>query len=358
MSTYLLIFVAALVLAIAMTPVAKQIAARTGTVDLPASRKLHRNPVPLLGGAAMYIAFVVAVLAFGDRFGLPQLLGILLGATLVSLAGVWDDRRGVPPLLKLGAQVAAAAILIASGVQVDLLPNPTLNWALTLIWIVGITNAFNLLDNMDGLSGGVAAVAAAFFLVLAAGSGQVLVASLSAALLGACLGFLRYNWNPASIFMGDTGSLFIGLLLAAVGIKLKFPAPASITWMVPIAVLGVPILDTTLVTISRLRRGLNPLTTPGKDHISHRLARTGLSHREVVMAIYLIAVACGIVALLISQSGFFEAYGIAATLLVAGGLAVWRLERIPAVDQPVDGPSYSGAVVPPADVTMAGQPKH
>ncbi len=328
-SSYLLIFGVALVLAFAATPLAGRAAAHFGVVDRPSARKLHVNPVPLLGGAAIYAAFLVALLIFGDRFRLPQLVSILLGASLVSFLGIWDDSHGLRPLLKLLGQVAAALILVAAGVQVEIFAWPVLNYALTVVWVVGITNAMNLLDNMDGLSGGVAAVAAAFFLVLAGSSGQVLVASLAAALLGACLGFLRYNFNPASIFMGDTGSLFLGFLLAAVGIKLRFEGRLlAVTWMIPILVLGVPIFDTTLVTISRLRRGLNPLTTPGKDHVSHRLVALGLTHREAVLTLYLVCGALGIAALFLLQASPGEAYALAGAVAVLALAALVRLETV------------------------------
>ncbi|MBI3980311.1 MAG: undecaprenyl/decaprenyl-phosphate alpha-N-acetylglucosaminyl 1-phosphate transferase [Chloroflexi bacterium] len=329
MTTYLLIFGAALVLAIGATPLARRLALRLGIIDQPAARKLHRNPVPLLGGAAIYAAFLLAILIFGEQFRLPQLFSILVGASLVSVLGVWDDRRGLRPLLKLLGQVVAALILLSADVRIELFSSPVLNAALTVFWVVGITNALNLLDNMDGLSGGVAAVAAAFFLVLAASSGQVLVASLSAALLGACLGFLRYNFNPATIFMGDTGSLFLGFVLAALGIKLRFEGPTVITWMIPVLVLGVPIFDTTLVSISRLRRGKNPLTTPGKDHLSHRLVRLGMTHREAVMALYLICGAFGMAALFLRGATIVEAYIVGGVVAAAGAVALVRLERVP-----------------------------
>src|SRR3712207_782744 len=168
------------------------------------------------------------------------MIGIVLGATGVSIMGVIDDARGVRPSIKLLGQVLAGVILVVSGLRVQLFPSEALNIALTLFWIAGITNALNLLDNMDGLSGGIAAVAAAHFLLLAALNGQFLVGALSAALLGACIGFLRYNFNPASIFMGDTGSLFIGLVLAAVGVKLRFEiGRASCRERVEISVVAV-----------------------------------------------------------------------------------------------------------------------
>src|SRR3990172_6717058 len=216
MDIYILIFGAALVIALSATPIARWLALRTGVVDNPNARKLHRKAVPLLGGAAIYLAFIAVLLIFHDRFNFQQLAGILVGASLVSSFGMWDDSRGLGPLIKLLGQAVAGGVLVLSGVQVSLFPG--FAWAdvaLTVLWVVGITNAFNLLDNMDGLSGGIAAVSAAFFLVLAGTSGQFLVASLAAAILGASLGFLRYNFNPASIFMGDTGSLFLGFMLAA-----------------------------------------------------------------------------------------------------------------------------------------------
>jgi UDP-GlcNAc:undecaprenyl-phosphate/decaprenyl-phosphate GlcNAc-1-phosphate transferase len=329
MSSYLTIFLVALILAIVGTPVARRVARRAGIVDSPNSRKLHVTPMPLLGGVAIYGAFLLAVLLFEDRFRLPQLVSILVGATFISFLGIWDDSRGLRPLLKLEKQVVAALILVASGIYVELFPSPLANYALTVVWLVGITNSMNLLDNMDGLTGGIAAVSSAFFLLMAASSGQVLVGSLAAALLGACLGFLRYNLNPASIFMGDTGSLFIGFILAAVGIKLHFDHPVQITWMIPVLVLGLPILDTTLVTVSRLRRGCNPLTTPGKDHISHRLVALGLTHREAVLTLYLACGALGMAALFLMQASLGEAYALASALVLLGLLAIAWLEKGP-----------------------------
>ena len=329
MSTYMLIFAAALILAIGTTPIVRRVALHTGVVDKPDARKIHASPVPLLGGMAIYGAVIIAISVFSDRFRLSQFLGILLGATFVSFLGIWDDSRGLRPLFKLGGQVAAGVMLILTGVQVDLVAEPWVNYTITIIWVVGITNAMNLLDNMDGLSGGIAAVAAAFFFLLAAMSGQYLVASLAIALVGACLGFLRYNFNPASVFMGDTGALFIGFVLAALGIKLRFGNVPTITWMIPLIVLGVPIFDTTLVTISRLRRGLNPLTTPGKDHVSHRLVATGMTRREAVLSLYLFCGALGMVAMLISQiRAITEAYFVAAIVVAAAAVTLVKLENV------------------------------
>jgi UDP-GlcNAc:undecaprenyl-phosphate GlcNAc-1-phosphate transferase len=327
MASFMLIFVAALLLAGAATPLAQWIAPVLGVMDAPNARKIHVRPVPRLGGAAIYLATIAALLILGGQQEVTQFIGILIGATIVSFCGLWDDRRALSPLVKLVVQTVAALILYATGVSIGVLSHPLLNFAATILWVVGITNAFNLLDNMDGLSGGVSAIAALFFMVLAITSKQVLVGSLSAALLGACVGFLLYNFNPASIFMGDSGSLFIGFMLAALGIKLRFPDhPANITWMIPVIVLGVPIFDTTLVTISRLLRGKNPLTTPGQDHLSHRLVARGLTRREAVLIIYLICGALGVVGMLLAQASVEEGAVIGAVIFAAGAVALTVLE--------------------------------
>jgi UDP-GlcNAc:undecaprenyl-phosphate GlcNAc-1-phosphate transferase len=328
-TTYVLILLAALVLVIGVTPLAQRVARRVGMVDKPSARKQHTVPTPLLGGAAIFIAVILALILLGDRFYVNQIVGIALGATLISFLGLWDDRRGLSPWVKLLGQFLAAGVLVITDVQISVFPWPWVNIAVTLVWVVFITNAMNLLDNMDGLSAGVAAIAALFFLLFAAISKQYLVGALAAALVGACVGFLFYNLNPASIFMGDTGSLFLGFTLAAVGIKLRFPDnSAFVTWMVPALVLVVPIFDTNLVIISRLRRHLNPLTTPGKDHLSHRLARLTGSPREAVLICYLLGGFGGVMATFVTQASIFEGYAVGIAVLAAGLYGVWRLEKL------------------------------
>jgi UDP-GlcNAc:undecaprenyl-phosphate/decaprenyl-phosphate GlcNAc-1-phosphate transferase len=326
-TVYVLVAITALVLAAVATPMVRRVAWRYGFVDQPSVRKVHATPMPRLGGVAIYLGFILALLLLGTRFRINELVGIMVGATLVSVIGGIDDRRPVNPLPKLIVQALAAGILIFSGVQVQMFPAQWMNVGVTVVWVVGITNALNFLDNMDGLSAGVAAVAASFFLLLAALSGQYLVGALAAALLGACIGFLFYNFNPASIFMGDSGSLFIGFVLAAIGIKLRFPDNVNIvTWMVPALVLGLPILDTTLVVISRLRRGKNPLTTPGKDHISHRLARLSGSRREAVLTCYLIGGIFGMISIFITIATVVEGYLVGLAVAGIAVYAIWWLE--------------------------------
>ncbi len=326
-----LILLVALTFSIVATPLARRAALHVGVVAIPRSRDIHLAPVPMLGGAAIYAAFVFALLLFGERDYVRELIGILIGATLISLFGLADDRWGLSAPLKMGGQALAGVVLLLGGTQVQLFDLPWLNWLITIVWVVGITNAVNFLDNMDGLSGGIATIAAAFFLLLASMNEprQFLVGAMAAALIGACIGFLRYNLNPATIFMGDTGSLFIGFMLAALAIKLRFlDNTPLVTWMVPVCVLALPIFDTTLVFVSRLRRRVNPFTTAGKDHISHRLVALGMSKREAVLTCYLLAGGAGLVGTYLTQAYPQEAYlvgGAIGLVLIAG--VIW-LERV------------------------------
>ncbi len=324
----ILIFVAALSLALGATPLMRRLALRTEMIDRPGQRKSHSQPTPLLGGLAIYAAVILTLILLGDRFYIHQVVGIFVGATFISFLGLWDDRTALPARLKLLGQLIPTGVLILTGVQVSIFSIPALNIVLTLLWILFITNAVNFLDNMDGLSAGVAAVASGFYVLLAALSGQYLVGALAAAMLGACIGFLFYNFNPASIFMGDTGSLFLGFVLAAIGIKLRFPSNVpAVTWLIPVLVMGVPILDTTLVIVSRLRRGRNPFNSPGKDHLSHRVVAMGATRREAVMTIYLLGGIFGMIAIFVTQASLFEGIAIAVSLAFGGLYFIYWLEH-------------------------------
>ncbi len=328
MEKVMVVFAVSVLLALGMTPLAKHAAHKVDLVDRPSARKMHLHPTPLMGGVAIYAAVLIAFFLAGRRYNLHQFVSILVGASLVSFVGLWDDKFGVSPLAKLLVQLFAASLLIVSGVSVRIFHVPALDYLITAFWVVGITNSINLLDNMDGLAGGVSGVAAAFFTLIAAMNGQYLVGALAAAVLGACIGFLVYNYNPASIFMGDSGSLFLGFMLAAIGIKLKFPENVYIvTWMVPVLVLGLPIFDTSLVFFSRLRRGKNPLTTPGKDHCSHRLVKLGYTPREAVLTCYLVSGALGVLAIFVTQASIVEGYVAGGATLIAALYAVWWLEK-------------------------------
>ena len=321
------IILTAALLAFLATPVTRLLAQRMGMVDQPGLRKAHRLPVPLLGGVAIYTALIAAFLAFG-RAWLVEGLGILGGGTLLFITGLWDDRYGMPARAKLAATLVAAMGLILSGVQTRLFGVWWVDWPITLLWVAGITNAVNLMDNMDGLAAGVAAVAAAFFFFLAVREGLGLVAALAAALFGAAAGFLFYNFAPAVSFMGDAGSLTLGFMLAALGIKIKFPSwPLATTWMVPIVILGTLIFDTALVVISRLRRGRS-IFQGGSDHTSHRLVALGLSQPRAVLVLYVVSLTLGILAVYLSRATVPTANGIFVIVVCAGAVGLWLLERV------------------------------
>jgi UDP-GlcNAc:undecaprenyl-phosphate GlcNAc-1-phosphate transferase len=276
----------------------------------------------------MWIAVLAGLLAYPERVEVGQIGGLLAGATWISLWGLWDDRKALRAWVKLLGQTIALVPLFLTGIEVALPVDPWINVVLTTVWVLGVTNAMNLLDNMDGLAGGVGAIAAAWFLMMAAFHGQYLVAALAAALVGACLGFLFSNFDPARIFMGDSGSLFLGFLLACLGVLVRFPENVTtVTWMVPILVLAVPLFDTTLVVVARLRRGVNPFTTPGHDHVSHRLVAHGWSRREAVLLLYLAGGAVGGVGLFVSESTAGPAYVAAAATLVTALAFMVVLER-------------------------------
>ena len=328
MQPYLPIIIASGLLAFLVTPLTRLRARRLGMIDQPGVRKAHRLPVPLLGGLAMYLALSVAFLAFGSRDWLAEGVAIIGGVTLLFLTGLWDDRFGMPTWVKMSAQVVAAFVVMAVGVQVRLLGVWWLDGLITLVWLVGITNAVNLLDNMDGLAAGITAVAAVFFFVLSALEGQGLVASLAAALFGASLGFLFYNFAPAVSFMGDAGSLTLGFLLAVIAIKIRFiNYPLGATWMAPIIVLGVLIFDTTLVSVSRLRRGRS-IFQGGSDHTSHRLAQLGLGQSRAVFSLYLVAAGLGAAAIFMTRLPPGQALLSFIALLVLGLAALALLERV------------------------------
>lgn len=321
------VFLLALTLSAAGMPFVRRAALALGFVDAPAARKVHQTPIPLLGGVGILLGVLAAVIIVYRGRPPQTVTGFLLATTVVALVGLLDDYRPLPAGVKLLGELAGCLILLAFDIRVKLpIPEP-LNYAITLIWLIGITNAINFLDNMDGLSAGISAVTLSFLLLLGLVNDQFLVAALSAGLLGACLGFLRYNFPPATIFMGDIGSLFLGFSLAVLALQLRFPENSSfVTWMVPVYLLGLPIFDMTLVVISRLRRGLSP-TTAGKDHTSHRLVRLGFSTRETVLILYLISGILGMIALTITQATIVEGYTLGFIGATLGGMAIIWFER-------------------------------
>lgn len=315
MSAFIPIILASGLISFIATPLIRKLAQSINFVDKPAARKVHVSPVPMLGGVAIYIGFISSM-AMGSARHYQELLGVLAGATIMTAIGLWDDRYALPPFAKILAQVSAAALLIWSGVQVSVFQIEWLNIGLTILWVVGIINAINFLDNMDGLAAGITIVASGFFFTIAVVEGLGLVATLAAATLGACIGFLYYNFSPATLFMGDAGSMLLGFVLAVLGIKLNFVGrPLTVTWMIPIVILGLPIFDTTLVVISRLRSG-RPIYQGGKDHTSHRLVSVlGMEPARAVMTLYMVAATLGLIALMLRDATVLQSRVILGTLI-------------------------------------------
>jgi UDP-GlcNAc:undecaprenyl-phosphate/decaprenyl-phosphate GlcNAc-1-phosphate transferase len=323
------VWIVGFVVSIGLTPVTRQVARRVGFVDKPSSRKIHAAPMPLLGGLAIYGAFVVALLLFRNwPQHIIELGAILAGCTGLALVGMVDDRIGLSPWTKFPAQFIAAGIVMAVGIRIELTYIPVIDIALTILWIVGLVNAINFMDNMDGLAAGVSAIIAGFIFVLAASQGQELVSTVAAALCGSAIGFLIYNFNPATTFMGDTGSLVLGFLLAVLGIKLRFAEqPKEIAWMIPILVLAMPIFDTTLVFFTRIREGRSPVQG-GKDHTSHRLMLLGLNQRQTVIALYIVTFLFGLAATAISRISDSAAFVIGGSVALLTLMAFVSLELV------------------------------
>ncbi len=311
----LIISLTALAVSLAVTPGIRALAIRFEIGDYPSVRKIHKTFIPRMGGVGIIAGFVAGLIV--AAFFMPaafsqspfNLRGILLCLLLIIGLGIYDDIHGVGSLGKLIVQVLAASIVISSGLQIDNLVLPfsdpislgVLSLPLTILWLVGVTNAVNLLDGLDGLAVGVSAIVSATIFAIGVFTSDVLLVVVSLSLFFACLGFLRYNFHPASIFMGDTGSLFLGFLLACLSLSVMQHAAADlskISLLVAIVTLAVPIVDTSVAFFRRLNKGMHPLK-PDKEHIHHRLMDLGLSHRQTVVVIYAVSLFNGIVALLL-----------------------------------------------------------
>jgi len=331
---FLALFVQGLIVSLILTPVMRKVAPRLGYLDQPGARKVHHNAKPLLGGAAIFLSFVIliwgdllilqwihnnpiaspnwfaqqlnlaAIYASGVTRVISELIGLFIGATLLFVVGLLDDRFDMTPFVKLCAQVIAAVILYLSDIQLNLfISQPFINFMLTLFWIVLISNSFNLLDNMDGLSSGVAMISLILLgLATHLVSQQVFMTAISFLLAGCIAGFLRYNLNPSSIFMGDAGSLFLGFMVSALTIQSTFyeTGENATAWSVvmPFVILAVPIFDTISVIIIRVRNG-KPIYVGDKNHFSHRLVALGMSHRRAVFFIHLLTLSVGSSALIL-----------------------------------------------------------
>lgn len=342
-----------------MCPLVKSFAYKIGAIDVPKdNRRMHKKPVPRLGGLAIFLGFMVSILLF-VRID-HQLKGILLGASIIVVLGVVDDMSPLRAYFKFCVQVAAALVAVFHGVVIEILSNPNvfasnpyweLNWLsipITVLWIVGITNAVNLIDGLDGLACGVSTISAVSMLVIALLVSEGEVALVMASLVGACLGFMPYNRNPAKMFMGDTGSTFLGYILATISIQGLFKYYAIVSFAVPFLILGLPMFDTLFAIIRRLAHGQNPMA-PDRGHIHHRLIDMGLNQKQAVAALYVISSILGLSAVVLTSSGAVKAMLLLMALAVAAFLASRVIFR-----RDIDRAAQADKAAPEQSAEMAG----
>ena len=330
MQIYFGAFAVALIVALLATPAVILLAKKTGAMDAPNARKVHKKPIPRIGGLGIYAGFMAAIIFVAIKFGLNdemirETVGLTLSGSLIVALGLVDDYKNLPAKVKLLGQICAAAVLVlVFDVRIDFitdpfgdyfyfdnLPIPYLAIPLTMFWLVGLTNTVNLIDGLDGLAAGVASIASFTIMLVALQQNFILVAILTAALAGAAVGFLKYNFHPAQIFMGDTGSMFLGFMLAGISVTGAVKSVATIALIVPIFALGLPILDTTFAIVRRIRGGV-PIFKPDKGHLHHRLLSAGFTQRQAVLLMYVVSALFGLSAIALTE----VSYQIAALILL------------------------------------------
>ena len=325
---YLGAFLGSLVLSLFLTPLAIRVALRNRILDQPGGHKSHSTPVPYLGGVAIVVSFsvVVAGTAIIDSStqGTDELVKVLAIGLGLALMGLIDDLQKLPALLRLGLEILAGWLVFILDLGVSFMGSSALDAIVTVVWVVGLVNAFNMSDNMDGLSAGLATIAAGSLFAAAAANGQFLVAALSAALAGCAIGFLRSNFFPARIYMGDAGAYFLGFMIAYLGLKVQFlSSPSNNTFLVPILIVSVVVFDTTLVVCTRLYHRISPMQG-GKDHTSHRLVKVGLPVPVAVGLIYVAGLAVGVIAFVVARiddtSGWILAVFVGVVMVAFGSL--------------------------------------
>ena len=327
--------IVALIVALVATPVVKSLAFKMGAMDVPKdNRRMHDHPIPRMGGLAIFLGFLLSVLLFAEIT--PQLRGMLLGSVIIVVLGIFDDINSLPAMFKFVVQIVAALVAVFSGNVIQTLSNPNifssdLYWDLgvlsipvSVIWIVAITNAVNLIDGLDGLACGVSTISSMTLLVITLVAPDIVsptVPLMVAALVGGCLGFLPYNLNPAKIFMGDTGSTFLGFALGVISIQGVFKLHIAISFVVPFLMLGLPIFDTAFAFIRRIAHGQSPMH-PDRSHVHHRLMDMGFSQKQTVAILYIISAVLGLSAVVLTTSGPLRAMLVLMALCVAGGVAM------------------------------------
>ncbi len=309
-----------------LTPAAIWLAPRIGAVDIPKDgRRMHSKPMPRFGGMAIFVGSMAAIVLFLRSD--PRITGVLLGGFCIYGLGVWDDLKGMPAKAKLAGQIVCASIVFAYGIRIQFITNHFGNghsymvgitgYLFTILWIVGITNTVNLIDGLDGLAGGVSVIASLAIAYTAYIHGMTEVAAAMMAIAGSALGFLPYNFHPARIFMGDSGSLYLGFMLATLSIMGPVKGATVVATIVPVLVLGIPIFDTAFAILRRLVNH-RPIMEADKGHLHHRMMAVGLGQRRTVLMIYGISGVMGIAAILYSRDLFLETAGlviIAATFI-------------------------------------------
>ncbi|MDR3685796.1 MAG: MraY family glycosyltransferase [Coriobacteriia bacterium] len=343
---YALIFAVGLVVTLVVTPLVRHFAIKHGLVDFPGGRKVHTKPIPRLGGVAIFagVMAAVGVEAFGEMYlgwggtivgggtARVRILGVLLGITIIFLVGLVDDLRTLSPGAKLIGQIVAAGVVVGSGLKIVYVGDPfagglvelgLLSIPITMLYIVGFTNVINLIDGLDGLAAGVSAIAAASLLILAAQGNRLDAAAFAVAVIGACVGFLRYNSNPASIFMGDSGALFLGFTLATISLMGVMKSSAAIALAVPLLIIGVPIFDTASAIVRRVLHK-RPIQEADKGHIHHRLLGRGFNQRQTVFIIYVWSIALALGGYAIRYApGPMKALTFLVLFVITGFMAYW-----------------------------------
>ncbi len=311
-----------------MTPFVKWLAARVGAMDVPKDkRRMHDKPIPRMGGLGIFVGFLISFLVFGELSA--EMRGILIGALIIVILGIVDDIKTLRALPKFLTQIIAAVVVVAHGCRIE----NVLSWELplwlsysaTVVWIVMLTNAVNFIDGLDGLAAGVSAISAGSMMVVALllvpEANATASALVLAAILGGCIGFIPYNFNPASIFMGDTGSTFLGFMLASMSVFGLFKTYTMISFVVPFLVLGLPIFDICFAVIRRVAKGQSPMHAD-RGHVHHRLIDMGFSQKQAVMISYLITVVLGICAVVLTDKGEIQALIFLAALVLVGTLGL------------------------------------
>lgn len=321
-------FIVSFAFTFATTPLVRRFAFKIGAIDIPKdNRRMHKKPTPRIGGLAIIFGFTVATFCFAQPS--RQLYGTLAGAAIIAVMGVIDDCKNLPAKLKFVIQIIAALVVVFAGdIKIDVFTNPNflsdnpywvlpewLSVTLTVIWIVFITNAVNFIDGLDGLAAGVSAIMSISLVFISIRVGEYSIAILGIALMGSCFGFLPFNFNPAKIFMGDTGSTFLGFMLATLSIQGVFKSYAVISFAVPLLILGLPLFDALFAMIRRILRGQSPMTAD-RGHLHHRLVDMGFSQKQTVFILYAISGVLGITAVLLAESGVLRALLLVICVLI------------------------------------------